>query len=219
MKLIAILLASTTLMLFSCATLKTSSFAKYNKFTYQNEQPSPHFTNDKLNISGAFWWASGLRDIPKVFYLPDTIKSILRPIVKEHGPVLFSTFDPAATKYRIDQYILVTKSEVKRRHKFLQPFFEVLLISDKAFKADTTRYKPKGFTSDGGFALYFKAPELRKNSYWVMETIAAEEDKYYTFVVLMSKQFNMDDVENASQQSKRFIEDVQQYFVKTGTHK
>jgi hypothetical protein len=184
------------------------------KFTYQNEQPSPHFTNDKLNIAGAFWWATGLRDIPKVAFLPDTIKKILRPISKEHGPVLFSAFNPAATEYRNAKYIQVTKSEVRRWHKHLEPFFEVVLVSEKPCKRDTVEYKPVGITADGSFKLYFRQPELHRNSYWVMETIAADEDMYYTFVVLMSKHYNMGDPATASYQSKLFIEDVQQYFEK-----
>lgn len=63
-----------TALVSSCTSLKTSRYAGANKFTYALEQPNFNFTNDKLGISGAWWWATNQRAIRKFLTCPTQSK-------------------------------------------------------------------------------------------------------------------------------------------------
>lgn len=207
-----LLITAVAILISSCTSLKTSRYARYNKFTYASEQPDFNFSNDKLEVSGSWWWATFVRAIPKPGYLPDTIRKILKPLVNSHGPILFATWYPNHTKFRKAGYVPVTKADVRRTNEFAKPFYEVVLYSAKDFNQQSS-YTSKGKTNDYQFDLYQSQPRLSAfSNYYVMETIAAGKDDYYTFIVIQGKSTD-ESLEKAS--TELFLEDSKLYFQKT----
>lgn len=193
------------------SSLPVSKYAKANKFEYKKEQPSFNFENIKLNIFGNWWWASGARAIPNVNYLPDTVKMILKPFVKEHGPILFTTFFPQSAKFNVAEYRKVTKTDVRRKYKYIKPFYETVLISNKAFDNITNNYW--AVNSNASFSVYVRKNMNPKDGYHVLEAIASEKHRYYTFICIMDKSF-IKNKEDSSYQVDRFIEDIHGRFLK-----
>jgi hypothetical protein len=199
--------------LSACNVFKMSKYEKYNHFNYTQEQPSFHFVNDKLKIQGSWFWATGNRVMPKVSYLPYDVKRILKPIAKKHGSVLFATWSPQSRKYSKAGPVIVKKRDVRKTHNFINPFYEIVLISDLPFKLGTDKYIEAGKNNDYQFSLYFNPPRKNEYNYWVMETLALENDKYLSFVVIMDSSY-IRSMEDSIQQVQLFVDDIKQNFSK-----
>lgn len=196
----------------SCsASLPVSKYARNNKFNYQKEQPTFHYGNEKLKISGNWWWASGSRAIPKVKYLPDSIKEVLAPYTKSHGPVLFTTFIPTVKKFHVSEEIKVTKEDVRRKHNFILPFYETVLVSTKPFSPKSDAYW--AVNSNSSFSIYARKSINNRNGFRTLEVIASEPTRYYTFICIMDKAY-IKDTEDSAYQVSQFVSDVHERFMK-----
>lgn len=198
--------------LTSCSSLKTSRYAAYTQFNYGIEQPRFHFSNDTLNVEGAWSWADDARAIPKLSYIPKNVRSILEPIAKEKGYVLFATWAPNRKKYQKEGYVEVTKDDVRYIDGNNQQFFITVLVNDQEFKTDTSVYKFRGVNYDTKFQIYTSAPKQATSGYWVMEIIAASEKRYYDFVCITDQSY-MDSPDSRTYQASVFLEDIQHQFV------
>ena len=133
------------------------------------------------------------------------------PGYKEAWKNTFYNFSDPDEKYRTEPYLTVTKDDVRRRHELIEPGFETVLVSNRPFNA-RAEYKPVGKTADRSFDLYLGTPALDGN-YWKMEAVAAEQDRYYTFVAILSVAY-MKGEDVVKQQSEQFLNDVREYFKK-----
>jgi len=204
--------AMLALLICSCSSLKVSRYAKYNRFTYTSEQPDFNFTNDALKVRGAWWWATGNRAIPKVTYLPDSIRKILKPYIRSNGPVLFATFYPNHSRYRVKGEVPVTRNDVRRVKEFAEPFYEVVLYSSSSFAPGPGKYVAKGKTNDYQFEIYHKPPVSALKNYDVAEAVAASSSDYFTFLVIRGKQGNGRDDAPDSTRYDGLTEDIKLYF-------
>ncbi|MEO5997691.1 MAG: hypothetical protein ABIN89_13210 [Chitinophagaceae bacterium] len=200
------------LALYGCnASLPVSKYARYNEFEYKNEQPEFHFKNEKLGISGNWWWNGNARAIPKIRYIPDSIKALLKSYTKEHGPVLFTTFNPSAQRFKRGEYRKVTKYDVRRKHKFIQPFFETVFITDAPFQDTNGKYWLN--SSNRTFTIFVRKLINKKNDFRTLELIATESARHYTFVCIMDKSF-IKNQKDSTYQVEQFINDVQARFTR-----
>lgn len=194
--------------ILSCTSIKESRYANYNSFSYTLEPPRLHFKNDTLQIESGFYWAHS-RAIPKNSFLPRIPKKILAPIARQHGAVLFSSFDLNRKKYSVAGFVPVTKKDVRFSHPNSPPIYNIVLINEKAFTADTVKYKPRGRNNDYQFELYASKPQRVRDNYWLMEVIAAEKKRYYNFVCILDDEFMG---RNAAYQANLYFEDIKLHF-------
>lgn len=125
---------------------------------------------------------------------------------------MFATWYPNHTKYRKADAIPISKNDVRRINEYAEAFYEVVLHSEKVFKPQP-RYVSKGKTNDYQFDLFQSKPVVsRFRNYYVMETIAAGKNDYYTFIVIHGKSpdENLDKVH-----TELFLEDSKIYFQKS----
>ncbi len=201
------LLSACCLLFFSCATVKESRYAKYNQFEYTGYQPSFHFGNDSLAIFGNWFWATGSRAIPHPSYLPKPARRILRKYSRQHGPVLFSTWGPGQQKYAVKGFVPVTRQDVRRKGKYIEPFYISVLINGKPFKKDRFQLKDWGRNKDYQFTIYATEPEQATDSLWVMSAFAVGQERYYAFLSILGNHYGKKDA-SRRWQLERFIEDV-----------
>jgi hypothetical protein len=164
-----------------------------------------------LKISGSWWWAGSQRVVPKASYLPDSIKKLLSPYVKEHGSVLFSTFDPNSKRYAPGKPVKVTKEDVRKKHRLLDPFYQTVLISSKPFNELSSKYM--AVNSNSSFSIFRSKQISRFGNYMLFDIIAAEGNRYYDFVCI----FDQDYIKNArdsAYQISSFIDYVHYRFNK-----
>jgi hypothetical protein len=173
----------------SCSSIRHSRYTKHNEFHYKFYQPAFNFENDVLKIEGAWHWSTHSRAIPKLAWLPASVKQVLRPVAKEHGPVLFATWSPNRTKYSVMGPVPVTKKDVRFRDKNNEPFYIVVLVNDKSFTGDTSKYHPQGRNNDYQFELYTSNPAIMSDDLMMMEVIAATKERYYNYVCILDKRF------------------------------
>lgn len=204
--------ATLALLISSCSSLKVSRYAKYNRFTYTNEQPGFNFTNDALKVRGAWWWATFVRAIPKMSYLPDTIRRILKPYIGSNGRILFATFYPNHSKYRVKGEVPVTRDDVRRIKEYAEPFYEIVLYNKTSFAPHVANFTSKGKTNDYQFDIYSKPPVAALKNYAVAEAVAASSSDYFTFLVIRGKFGGEDDGLFDSNSYSGLIEDIKEYF-------
>jgi hypothetical protein len=198
-------------LLTSCSSLKTSHYAAFNQFRYGSEQPRFHFSNDTLKIEGAWSWANTARAIPRLSYIPKNIRKTLEPIAKEKGYVLFATWTPDRKKYLKEGYVPVAKDDVQYVDGNNRPFFITVLVNDLVFQPDTS-YKHRGINYDTKFQIYTTEPKLAASGYWVIEVIAAADNRYYDFVCVTDSS-HMGTPETRAYQASVFLADIQHQFV------
>lgn len=202
------LLAACCFLFSSCATVKESRYAKYNRFEYTGDQPSFYFGNDSLAIFGSWFWATRSRAMPHPSYLPKTARRILRKYSRQHGPILFSTWYPGQKKYAVKGFVPVTRQDVRRKGKYIEPFYISALISEKPFKMDTSQLEAWGRNKDYQFKIYTREPEQVTDSLWVMQAFSLGDRRYYTFISILDNHYGKRDA-SRQWQLNRFVEDVQ----------
>jgi hypothetical protein len=136
----------------------------------------------------------------------------LAPIAKEKGYVLFATWTPNRKKFRKEGFVEVTKDDVQYVDENNHHFFITVLVNDLAFKADTSIYKFRGVNYDTKFQIYTSKPKQATTGYWVMEVIAAADNRYYDFVCITDQSF-MNSQNTREYQLSVFLEDIQHQFV------
>ena len=113
----------------------------------------------------------------------------MKPIAKQHGAVLFSTWTPDRNKYIKEGSVSVAKEDVQYAGKLIKPLFIIVLVNNHNFKADTSRYIPRGKNNDYQFDIYMSAPIIAMAGYWTMEVIAASKNRYYDFVCIADESY------------------------------
>src|SRR4051812_3843556 len=157
---------SLSLIFVGCSSLRRSRYAKANTFRYESDQPHFYFENGLLKITGSFAWITWARAIPKVAFLPDTIKHLVQPLSTEHGRILFTAWAPHMEKYNVATDIKVRKSDVRKPNPYNERLFLIVLVSDRPFTPDSFRYIPKGRNLDYQFELFLGSPKGYPGNYW-----------------------------------------------------
>ena len=193
------------------SSLKMSSYSKYYEFVYKSEQPNFYYSNDKLGISGNWWWNGGARVIPTPRYLPKSIKAVLKNYTSEHGPLLFTTFDPNAKRFKRGQLRTVSKADVRTTHRYSPPIFESVLIANGAFEDTQGNYWLNN--SNRYFSIYVRKQINKTNDFRTLELIASEPSRHYTYVCIMDKSFIKNQADS-TYQVEQFIDDVHDRFIR-----
>lgn len=199
------------LLLSGCSKLPISRYAASNVFKYEAEQPSIYFSNQELNIEGAWWWGSSSRAMPDPNFLPKEVRRLFRPISKEHGKVLFATFSKDQKKFNgRSSYVPVTKNDVRSYNRNSTDYYITVFVREKPFNQADKTYQTRGRGYNYEFQL-FEATPVRKGKKWaVMQVIASYKEKYFTFACVIDQNHAKTDA-LLKYQAALFFEDAKTY--------
>ncbi len=195
------------LILIGCKeSLHVSGYSKFNEFYYKDSIPWFRYKNDSLNIAGYFRWNGNARVIPKIKYLPDSIKNIAKIFLTGGSSVLFATYNPRRKKFIGAGYVPVTRKDVRRKSIFPH-LYEIVSFSKTAFNQQNTDYLPiEDINSD--FRFYRSTAIKRINDKWrVYEIVAADTNGYYKFTCIFDIAYLRND-SDSSYQIPLFTRDV-----------